>query len=268
MKTSRIRVMMADFNVEFCAKVAERLSQEERIDFVGSVSDGSDAVRMAKETRPDVILINTVLPPLDGLYAIGEIQKLMLPTPPAFYVFSQFFSQETVSCAMGMGVSYFMIQPFALDILVQRLLQHGQQNAFLDQTAISPLTPSQTLSPDLSMEIRVTNVIHDIGVPAHIKGYQYLREAIIMAINDMHVINAITKILYPAIAKRFSTTSSRVERAIRHAIEVAWDRGDIEILQSYFGYTVNNIKGKPTNSEFISMIADRLRLEIRAHPSA
>ena len=118
------------------------------------------------------------------------------------------------------------------------------------------------------MEIRVTNVIHEIGVPAHIKGYQYLRDSIIMTINDMDVINAITKVLYPTIAKRYNTTSSRVERAIRHAIEVAWDRGDIEVLQSYFGYTVSNIKGKPTNSEFISMIADRIRLQIKSEITA
>ena len=268
MKMSQIRVMVADYNSEFSARVAERLSRESRIDVVGIVADGNDAIRMAAEVNPDIVIIDAVLPPLDGLYAVSEIQKQHLPTMPSFYIFSQFLSQETISCAMGLGASYFMIQPFDLDALVQRVLQHGQASALRDPRASTPIVPARMVSPELNMEIRVTNVIHDIGVPAHIKGYQYLREAIIMAINDMHVINAITKVLYPAIAKRFSTTSSRVERAIRHAIEVAWDRGDIEVLQGYFGYTVNNIKGKPTNSEFISMIADRVRLEIRTAASA
>ena len=123
------------------------------------------------------------------------------------------------------------------------------------------LPRKKQLMPELDLEMRVTKIIHDIGVPAHIKGYQYLRDSIILAVNDMEVVNAITKVLYPSIAKKYKTTSSRVERAIRHAIEVAWDRGDVEVLNSYFGYTVSNLKGKPTNSEFVSMIADRIRLE-------
>ncbi len=268
MKTSQIRVMVADYNSEFSSRAAERLARESRIEVVGIVSDGNDAIRMAAEVRPDIIIINAVLPPLDGLYAVGEIQKQCSGEAPAFYIFSQFLSQETINCAMGLGASYFMIQPFDLDALTERVLQYGQVPAMRETRSASPIQATGMMSPELNMEIRVTNVIHDIGVPAHIKGYQYLREAIIMAINDMHVINASTKILYPPSATRFSTTSSRVERAIRHAIEVAWDRGDIEVLQGYFGYTVNNIKGKPTNSEFISMIADRVRLEIRTAATA
>jgi two-component system response regulator (stage 0 sporulation protein A) len=144
-------------------------------------------------------------------------------------------------------------QPCDLGDLAKRIATRNTGTAFAPQT--------KALPPEVELEMRVTSIIHDIGVPAHIKGYQYLREAIIMTVNDMDTINAITKVLYPTVAKRYKTTSSRVERAIRHAIEVAWDRGDVEVLNSFFGYTVSNIKGKPTNSEFISMIADRIRLE-------
>ncbi len=258
-----IRVLLADSNQEFREQLTERLRQEPRIELVAAVGDGNEAIRKTEELTPDIVLMDIMVPPLDGLYAIREIQALQLARMPAFYVLSQFMSQETLSYAVSLGISYFMIKPFDVDALVQRILQHGQAPAAPDaRRALRPLPP------ELDMEIRVTNVIHEIGVPAHIKGYQYLRDSIIMAVNDMDVINAITKILYPTIAKRYGTTASRVERAIRHAIEVAWDRGDIEVLQSYFGYTVSNIKGKPTNSEFISMIADRIRLQIKSEVTA
>lgn len=259
------RVLIADANTEFRTQLIDRLKKENRIDVVGCTADGNEAVRMAAETEPDIVIVDMVIPPLDGLFAIREIQNLGLKKMPSFYVLSQFMTQETLSYAVGLGISYFMIKPFEIDALIARILHYGAPAALENK---KPPVAMRTLPPELDMEIRVTNVIHEIGVPAHIKGYQYLRDAIIMTINDMEVINAITKVLYPTIAKRYGTTSSRVERAIRHAIEVAWDRGDIEILQGYFGYTVSNIKGKPTNSEFISMVADRLRLQIKSEISA
>ena len=256
-----IRVMVADCSADFRTQLIEAIEAEPRLEYVGMATDGNEAVKLAAQTEPDIVIMDIVMPPLDGLYAIRSIQELGLRHMPSFYVLSKFMSEETLSYAMSLGISYFLIKPFEIQALISRILH---------QTSPSPETKAagRSTSPELDMEIRVTNVIHEIGVPAHIKGYQYLRDAIIMTINDMEVINAITKILYPTIAKRFGTTSSRVERAIRHAIEVAWDRGDIEVLQGYFGYTVSNIKGKPTNSEFISMIADRLRLQIKSELSA
>ena len=172
---------------------------------------------------------------------------------------SGFSSEHTLIEASNLGASYFMQKPFDFPILFSRIrivsgrFRTGPVSGFAHDIKMTRTGPS--------LEARVTEIIHEIGVPAHIKGYQYLREAIILTINDMDVINAVTKILYPTVAKKFTTTPSRVERAIRHAIEVAWDRGDIETLQKFFGYTVSNIKGKPTNSEFIAMIADRLSLQ-------
>ena len=177
---------------------------------------------------------------------------------PMVVVVSGFASAETTAACSELGVSFYLRKPVDLQSLTERVLKYGGQRRTFGKT------PAVRV-PDTSLEIemRVTNIIHQIGVPAHIKGYQYLREAIIMTIHDMEAINAITKILYPTVAKKFKTTPSRVERAIRHAIEVAWDRGDVDILQEYFGFTVSGTKGKPTNSEFISMVADRLRLELK-----
>jgi two-component system response regulator (stage 0 sporulation protein A) len=166
--------------------------------------------------------------------------------------------------ALSMGASYYMLKPFDYEILIERIKKFSQVKT-ADITPIMPNLSNNFADEEkgVMLEAQVTKIIHDLGVPAHIKGYQYMREAIIMAVEDMEVINSITKLLYPSVAKAFSTTSSRVERAIRHAIEVAWDRGDVEMLNSIFGYTVHNNKGKPTNSEFIAMIADKLRLKIK-----
>ncbi len=258
----KIKVLVADCNVDFRTQLIESLKREPRIEFVGYAADGNEAVRLTAEREPDIVVMDIVMPPLDGLYAIREIQNQKLRRMPSFYVLSKFMSEETLSYAVGLGISYFMIKPFEISALIARILHQSSAT----QAEKKPVLRSP--APELDIEIRVTNIIHEIGVPAHIKGYQYLRDAIMMTVNDMEVINAITKILYPTIAKHYQTTSSRVERAIRHAIEVAWDRGDIEVLQGYFGYTVSNIKGKPTNSEFISMIADRLRLQMKSDLSA
>jgi len=159
------------------------------------------------------------------------------------------------------GAAYFAICPFDAADLADRIVQLCDMNSL---SAAVPAKSRQTLqNPEPSLEIQVTEILHQIGVPAHIKGYHYLRDSIIMAIETPDIINAVTKQLYPSVAKRYNTTASRVERAIRHAIEVAWDRGDVDILNSYFGYTIHNTRGKPTNSEFIAMISDRLRLHMK-----
>ena len=215
----------------------------------GSTENGDQALDLVRRLRPQLLVTDVVLPGLDGFGLLRQLNQLGQGAPRTIVV-SSFCSRRTVAQAMEMGVYFFLPKP----VNEESLLELMRQAAAPEQEE-APFAPA--------LEGMVTAIIHEIGVPAHIKGYQYLREAIMIAVNDMDVINAVTKVLYPEVAKRFCTTPSRVERAIRHAIEVAWDRGDLETLQKYFGYTVSNTKGKPTNSEFIAMIADRLVLEQR-----
>ena len=206
---------------------------------------------MAQETGADAIVMDVVLAGMDGisvLEALGRMEKR-----PRIVVLSNYTRGGLAEMAAERGADYFMTKPCSENARSQRVQQLTDMNVV-----------TQEVPRRLSMESRVTAIIHEVGVPAHIKGYQYLREAIIIAVNDMDVINAITKVLYPQVAKTFQTTPSRVERAIRHAIEVAWDRGDLDTLQRFFGYTVSNTKGKPTNSEFIALIADKLQLQLKS----
>ena len=253
---SKIRVLAADPGEDFRALLADTLSGEKDIEIVGNAADGVEALELCARLQPDVLLIDLVLPKLDGVAVIERLGET--GAAPAVLVLSAFYSAGLVSRCADMGVYYFIPKPCDMAELASRIRQSVRPAREL-------AAPVQT-QPRQSRQLEsiVTDVIHEIGVPAHIKGYQYLREAIILTINDMDMINAVTKALYPAVAKKFSTTPSRVERAIRHAIEVAWDRGDLETLQKFFGYTVSNIKGKPTNSEFIAMIADSLILRRRA----
>ena len=244
----RRTVLLADANEEFRALVRKIIDETEEFTVVGSVGDGAEALRLARQEAPDLLLMDVLLPGLDGFGVLKQLRELEKP-PKVILIFA-FCSDSVVSEAVELGANYFMFKPV-------------EENALLDRMrALFGRDLPEERHP-VELKNLVTSVIHEIGVPAHIKGYQYLREAIMIAVDDMDVINAVTKVLYPEVAKRFNTTPSRVERAIRHAIEVAWDRGDLETLQKYFGYTVSNAKGKPTNSEFIAMIADRLRLEMR-----
>lgn len=253
-----IKVLIADSNNEFSQTLSDVLKKYTGVEVVGCVCDGTAAVRAVRDTAPDVIVMDIIMPPLDGLCAIREINKLALAKKPDIYVTSKFSSEASIREAVELGVSYFMIKPFDMDMLAQRLA-----STKTDIVDSRPEVRLHSEKNEAELELRVTKMIHEVGVPAHIKGYQYLRDAIMMTVDDMNIINAITKVLYPTVARHYSTTSSRVERAIRHAIEVAWDRGDVEVLQKVFGYTVSQTKGKPTNSEFISMLADRLRLELK-----
>ena len=216
--------------------------------FVAEAGDGLGAIEyVAAHPETDLIILDVMMPGLDGFGLLRQLNQSGQGAMRTIVV-SSFCNRKTVARAMEMGVYFFLPKPVNEDSLLDLMRQ-----------AAAPEQEEEPFAP--ALEGMVTAIIHEIGVPAHIKGYQYLREAIMIAVNDMDVINAVTKVLYPEVAKRFCTTPSRVERAIRHAIEVAWDRGDIETLQKYFGYTVNSAKGKPTNSEFIAMIADRLQLQ-------
>ena len=239
----RRTVLLADANEEFRTLVRKIIDETEEFSVVGSVGDGTEALRLAREEAPDLILMDVVLPGLDGFGVLKQLREQEGKVPKVILI-SAFCSDSVVSEAVELGASYFLTKPV-------------EENALLDRMRALFSRGAPVEEHPAELKNLVTSVIHEIGVPAHIKGYQYLREAIMIAVDDMDVINAVTKVLYPEVAKRFSTTPSRVERAIRHAIEVAWDRGDLETLQKYFGYTVSNAKGKPTNSEFIAMIADR-----------
>ena len=245
------RVVLADMGEELRRSLASSLSNEPDIQVVGQTGDAAELLRMVRELKPDAVVMELVLNGMDGLDVVEELSAQ--EPRPRILILSSYIRGNVVEIAAAKGADYYITKPCRPAALCQRIRQLTAAGSVgLDQG-----------SRGVSLESQVTAIIHDVGVPAHIKGYQYLREAILIAVKDMEVINAVTKVLYPEVAKRFGTTASRVERAIRHAIEVAWDRGDLETLQKYFGYTVSNAKGKPTNSEFIAMIADRLRLEMR-----
>ena len=245
------RIVVADTGTEFRKSVVRTLNDEPGLRVIGETGDGSELLHMVRDLQPDAVVMELVLTGgMDGLDVLEEFAQLQ--SRPRVLILSSYMKGSMVDTAAAKGADFYMTKPCRISSVGERLRQI---------MAPGGLEPEQ--DDTTTLEAQVTAIIHEVGVPAHIKGYQYLREAIIIAVNDMDVINAVTKVLYPEVAKRFGTTASRVERAIRHAIEVAWDRGDLETLQKYFGYTVSNAKGKPTNSEFIAMIADRLQLERR-----
>ena len=256
---TKIRVLIADPDEDVRRLLTEVLDREEDITVAGYAADGAEALDRIGELAPDVVLLELVLPRLDGL---GVLRKLSArEDPPAVLVLTGFVNAHVVAESAELGAAYFLSKPCDTAGLLERVRQFGAARRQPRPTLLKrPEGAGIPVRSEPSLESIVTEIIHEIGVPAHIKGYQYLREAIILTINDMDAINAVTKVLYPEVARKFSTTPSRVERAIRHAIEVAWDRGDVETLQKFFGYTVSGIKGKPTNSEFIAMIADHLSL--------
>lgn len=248
--SEKITIVLADSDNEFTASVVREISESQELEIVGIAEDGETALNAVTELKPDLLLVDLMLPKIDGMTVVNRLKQSGSATQ--IFVLSAFSNAQVASECAALGIQVFLRKPMEASVLCERICLWRQGRQGLEKK-----------QKDVALEVRVTQVIHQIGVPAHIKGYQYLREAIMIAVEDMEAVGAITKILYPAIAKRFKTTSSRVERAIRHAIEVAWDRGDLETLQSYFGYTISGTKGKPTNSEFISMIADRLRLQMQ-----
>ncbi len=218
------------------------------------VKDGEELCSRIRSEEPDVVFMDAFMTRLDAIGVMRSIKKENIKQP-LFIVFSSFHSTVLEREIMNSGADYFMLKPYDIEQLCENisvLLKNGDDK---------PLAPLRFDA--FGIELRVTQILHEIGVPAHIKGYHYLRDSIIMSVEKPEIINAVTKQLYPSVAKKYQTTSSRVERAIRHAIEVAWDRGDVDVLNSYFGYTIHNDRGKPTNSEFIAMISDRLRLQIK-----
>lgn len=250
------KVLIVDSGEDFRYLMTETIDAEEDMIVVGTASDGFEALDLIADKHPDVIIMDLVLTRLDGLGVLGRLSQTN--NPPVIIIVSGFFNELVIQEAAELGAYYFMPKPCEVPELINRIRQINSMGKSLESKKGVLIKKAEN-----NLVSVVTDVLHEVGVPAHIKGYQYLREAIIMTVNDMDTINSVTKVLYPEVAIKFDTTPSRVERAIRHAIEVAWDRGDVETLQKFFGYTVSNVKGKPTNSEFIAMIADCLRLKRR-----
>lgn len=265
MAKNNIKIVIADDNKEFLEILKEYIDSKEDIEILGIAEDGFEAIKLITELSPDVVILDIIMPHLDGLGVLERINAASLKKRPVFIVLSAVGQDKITQRALSLGADYYIVKPFDMGVLISRIRQlKGVENFKTPKFGYHlGIENVSIISEKKDLEIEVTNVMHDIGVPAHIKGYQYLRDAIIMVVKDLDIINSITKQLYPDIAKIYSTTPSRVERAIRHAIEVAWNRGRVEAINSIFGYTINMGKGKPTNSEFIAMIADKLRIELK-----
>ena len=269
----KITILIADDNADFVTTLVEHLSKENDMEVIGIARDGKEACEKVINLKPDVLLLDVIMPYLDGLGVLEKINAAKIEKMPTCIMLSAVGQTKITQKAIGLGAEYYVVKPFDIEVLINRIrdiknykptptMENGlgireQKVRYIEINEIDKKNQE-------NLEALVTNIIHEIGVPAHIKGYQYLREAIMMVVNDIEVINQITKQLYPDIASKYRTTPSRVERAIRHAIEVAWSRGKNDAVESIFGYTISAAKGKPTNSEFIAMIADKLRLEIKS----
>ena len=253
----KLKIVIADDSTELgqnCAKALKSYGMEVSL----CEKDGVSLLEKTKQVKPDVVLADVFMPNLDILGVLNSLKSVNEKDRPMVMAMSSFDNQRLEKETLDAGASYYFLKPFDVNTMAERIIQlSGWRNE------VSPVVIKDNVVTDPELELMVTEIIHQIGVPAHIKGYHYLREAIILSVKNSEIINSVTKLLYPTVAKKHSTTSSRVERAIRHAIEVAWDRGDIDVLNSYFGYTIQNDRGKPTNSEFIAMISDKLRLKLK-----
>ena len=255
-----IRVVVADDNVQLCEMVAQFLEQQSGIEIVGKAADGLEAVDMLVRHEPDVLICDMIMPRMDGYAVLEKLPSLKLSHQPGVIALTALGRDDFIARAVNLGVGYYMVKPFDFSILVQRVYEMvGDAARAGEMTA--RICADVAASDENSMEERIANLFLTVGIPAHIKGYQYLREAVKMVIDNPDLMGRITKELYPGIAHRFSTTSSKVERAIRHAIEVAWNRGRIEALDEAFGKNVCSLDDKPTNGEFIALVSDRLRIK-------
>jgi two-component system response regulator (stage 0 sporulation protein A) len=269
MEDSKISVLIADDNKEFCSILNDYLLNQRDIVVTGIAKDGREALELIVEKKPDLVILDIIMPHLDGLGVLEKLNTMDLEKVPRIIILSAVGQDKITQQAITLGADYYTVKPFDMEVFTKRIREMFSNNlaqetpvrtSYQSSAMVSSVSETKSKTP-VDLETEITNIIHEVGVPAHIKGYMYLREAITMVVNDMELLSAVTKELYPSIAKKYNTTASRVERAIRHAIEVAWGRGQIEAINRLFGYTIHNDKGKPTNSEFIAIIADKLRLK-------
>lgn len=254
MSDKPVKIMIADDNKEFGELLKEFINQYDDLQLIGIAFNGLEALQMIRESTPDIILLDIIMPHLDGIGVLEKLAEDNTISKPRIIMLTAFGQESVTQKAAELGADYYILKPFDFSFLITRIRQ-------LSEGVNTGNYIAQTKPQNLN--ISVTNMIHEMGVPAHLKGYHYLRDAILMVIKDVNLLGAVTKELYPRIGVKFQTTPSRVERAIRHAIELAWDRGNVEMMTNFFGYTINLERGKPTNSEFIAMVADKLRIEAR-----
>ena len=263
----KLNVAIADDNERMLRLLGDIIESDNELNVIGIAKDGEEAYNIIKTKEPDVVLLDIVMPKLDGLGVLDRVSRdKSIKKHPIFIMISAIGQEKITEDAFSLGADYYIMKPFDNDMVINRI-KHVKSNGNIHNQEIRKINAYEKAEDfgEHNLEADVTEIIHEIGVPAHIKGYQYLRDAIVMSVNDMDMLNSITKVLYPTIAKKYQTTSSRVERAIRHAIEVAWSRGKMDTIDDMFGYTIHNGKGKPTNSEFIALITDRIRLEYKMY---
>ncbi|MCK9216743.1 MAG: sporulation transcription factor Spo0A [Firmicutes bacterium] len=264
MDLEKVRILIADDNKDFCSVLSEYLDMQSDFEVIGIAKDGIEAMELISLKSPDVLVLDIIMPHLDGLGVLERLNSMTLEKAPKIIVLSAVGQDKITQKALALGAEYYVVKPFDMDVFAKRIRESmGIFSKLVEGRTLINHSSIITREPSYDLETAITNIIHEIGVPAHIKGYLYLRDSITMVIKNMELLSAVTKELYPSIARKYNTTSSRVERAIRHAIEVAWGRGRVDVINSLFGYTIHNEKGKPTNSEFIAMIADKLRLEMK-----
>jgi len=266
MEVPKINIIIADDNKQFSTILNDYLSLEKDIVVSGIAGDGVEALKLIKENKPDLVILDLIMPVLDGLGVLEGLNEMNLEEMPHIIVLSAVGNDKITQRAISLGADYYVVKPFDMDVFIKRIRQmlnyticDGEAENTVTYVKNAEIKINKSQSVDMISQI--TNIVHEIGIPAHIKGYMYVREAISMAVDDMELLSAVTKELYPLIGKKFNTTASKVERAIRHSIEVAWSRDQSETINRLFGYTISNKKGKPTNSEFIAMVADKLRLQ-------
>ena len=257
-----LNVAIADDNQKILDVLENIISMDKELNLVGKAKNGEEMCQIIKDRQPDVVLLDLIMPKMDGLTVMEQVNRDHSVNKRPYCIVITAVGQERITeDAFNKGANYYVMKPFNNEVLLDRI--KSVRKMFRNNEKKNEDGRLEGTARGEDLENRVTNMLHEIGIPAHIKGYHYLRDAIIMAVKDMDVLNAITKILYPTVAKKYQTTSSRVERAIRHAIEVAWSRGKLDTLDELFGYTVSTGKGKPTNSEFIALIADTIQLEYK-----
>lgn len=259
---NKIGILIVDDNKEFTNMLSEFLSTVDEFDVVGIAHNGKQAMELIFELNPDLIILDIIMPILDGIGVMQKINESNLEKKPEILVLSSVSQVVMTKEAINLGASCFMLKPFELEVLAKRIKDVIAESQNYKENIVAESKVKYIANKNNNVEIEVTNAMHNIGIPAHVKGYQYLRDAIMCVMKDNEALIGVTKQLYPDIAKKYNTTATRVERSIRHAIEMAWDRGKVETLQDVFGYTISLSKGKPTNSEFIALVADKLRLEM------